>query len=596
MQSKVVNPQAAAIVWNYEDRINAAGAIDPHKIEQIIINTGSLISLSTQKSKGNAAGSFEMRLAPTYNWVSRLTPGSWTVMLMSQNKPIDELSTANPGKADPELVKMLGRIDSVRAVVDVDQATGARRTHYIVTGQDWGTVFDTTLYIDPIVRNSILQDGSIAHAARIIFNNYLLDWTKNNVALPTPTQVIDAIIKVWGAPLSAMDLDASFSSLQSNAANPIVLTSLPTFSSKSQFQLPKEVVGYFGGFGKQISITTAVNFADLIKIYSGTLKSYDSYSGDNQEAYGIPDPAKFYGTNSFWQLLVENSNNVINELVTDMRWEGGKCNLALYNRARPFINRNNFGNSTDDQVVLNTSYFKNVRKIEIPLEDVISINAGTNWRDKVNFVEIRLGPQLAEENYESQIKLESQTTDRLAYERDGFKPMIPVATYLPYQANQAGVLAAKAAMQWKYLLREWHFNTHLMLNGAVSFIGQNKYIQVGDNIMIDMTVLGASSMNTYQVNAASAYLLAHVESVSHQFTVEPVSGGRSFITTVQFVRGIIADKNGTMIGSNGTFDPNSIDAALDRKASSLDPGSEKNTNVIGSSTTMDPDKQKLKGS
>lgn len=592
MLSKIVNPQAAAIVWNYEDRINASGATDPHKIEQIIINTGSLISMSTQKSKGNAAGSFELRLAPTYNWVARLTPGSWVVVLMSQNKPLQEMSPTNPGKADPELVKMLGRIDSVRAVVDVDQSTGARRTHYIVTGQDWASVFDTTLYIDPIVRNSVLQDGSIAHAARIIFNNYLLDWTKNNVALPTPTQVIDAIIKVWGAPLSAMDLDAQF------ASSPITLTTLPTFSSTAQFQLPKEVVGYFGGFGKNIAITTAVNFADIIKIYAGTLKSYDSYSGDNQEAYGIPDPAKFYGTNSFWQLLVENSNNVLNELVADMRWEGNKANLALYNRARPFINRNSFDGHDLDQVKLNTSYFKNVRKIEIPLEDVISINAGTNWRDKVNFVEIRLGPNLAEENYEAQIKLDSQTTDRRAYERDGFKPMIPVANYLPYKANQPGILAAKEALQWKNLLREWHFNTHLMLNGAVSFIGQNKYIQVGDNIMIDMSVLGASSVNAFQVNSAGAYLLAHVESVSHQFSVEPNGGSRSFITTIQFVRGIVADKNGKMLGLSGAagFGSDPIDAALDRNASDLAQSSEKNTNVVGSSTSMDPDKQKLKGS
>ena len=29
-------------------------------------------------------------------------------------------------------------------------------------------------------------------------------------------------------------------------------------------------------------------------------------------------------------------------------------------------------------------------------------------------------------------------------------------------------------IQWKYIFKEWFFDTHKMLNGAVSFMGQDK--------------------------------------------------------------------------------------------------------------------------
>lgn len=615
--STVINPQAAVLVWNYTDRINASGAQNPHSVEDnVIISSASLISISTSKQKSSPAGQFEINLAPTYNWVGRITPGSWCVILMSQNKRIPELSSNKPGKADQELVKMLGRIESVRAVVDVDQSSGARRTRYVMTGQDWGSVFDTTLYIDPIMRNDMLdKDGAIGHNARLLFNDILLEWFNNEIKIPSSTQTVKAVIRLWGAPLG--NLGAALDSLMDSSGSPIKLTTLPTFSSSAQFKLPKQVAEYFGD-----GLQTSTEFAQLINVYAGKLSDYDEYSGDNFESYGIADPISFYGANTFWQLLTSNCNHVINELVTDMRWEKGSAKLALYSRVRPFINRKGFEGASQPEVSKNISKFKNVKRAVIPKQDVISINAGTNWRDKVNFIEVRTAPSLIQENYESQIKLMSQTVDRLACEREGFRPLIVTATYLPYSSGAAGVVSPLNATQWKYLLREWHFNTHIMLNGAVSFIGQNQYIAVGDNIMIDASILGDSSINSFQAsNKGGAFLLAHIESINNTFSVDPETGARSFVTNVQFVRGIISDKDGNMLGvvggggplaaagidfaaaalssfvadagGDGPSDP--IDGALDKGSKTMPLSNEKNKNVFGSSTVMDPDKDKLKG-
>ena len=79
---KLTSPQAAVIIWNYKDRLNTkkVGAAltsddpsssQPHEIEQLVIGTASLMAIKTYKEKSNPAGRFEIRLAPTFNWVTR---------------------------------------------------------------------------------------------------------------------------------------------------------------------------------------------------------------------------------------------------------------------------------------------------------------------------------------------------------------------------------------------------------------------------------------------------------------------------------------------------------------------------------------------
>jgi hypothetical protein len=262
--------------------------------------------------------------------------------------------------------------------------------------------------------------------------------------------------------------------------------------------------------------TASVNFSQIIDRQDGVLSSYDTYSGDNKESNGFPDPASMYKVNSFWQILTDNCNPVVNELVTDMRWGDGKCNLCLYKRVKPFLNRSNFEGSDQPQVQKNLSKFSNVRRVKIDLEDVVSINAGTNWRDKFNFIEIRPQPQLNQTNFDTMVKVQSQVVDRKAYERDGFKPLMQTAYYMPFNGSEPAPLEA---LQWKYLMREWYFNTHLMLNGSVTFIGQNQYIQVGDNIQIDSTVLGPNRRSAGLPYGTRRSNQSHIQCVTRRWTL-----------------------------------------------------------------------------
>ena len=598
---KLVTPHAGVIIWNYTDRVNATGGDNVHDIQEVIIGTSTLMSIGTSKNKSTPAGSFEFMLAPTHNWIARITPGSWCVILMSQNKPIPQISSDNPGSADKDLLKMLGRIDSVRVAIEVDQESGARRTYYVVTGRDWGSVFDTKLYIDPVARNNALDSiAPIGHSYRIGFDQLYTSATDGkSKGLPTSTNIVDAIIKIWGTPIS--DVSSAVGGAQSSSANPQQLDKNPIFSSEAQFKLPAKVAQYLGlGYGT-LGNQSSVNFASIIDRRDGILTSYDTYSGDNQESIGIPAVDSLYKMNTFWQVLTDNSNPAINELVTDIRWVDNLVNLTLYKRVKPFINRAKFEGYDKPQVQKNISLFAYIRTIKIPIEDVVNINAGTNWRDKVNFVEIQPSQQLFAGNQNVYVKLQSQAIDRPAYERDGFKPLMQSVYYMPDNGSNFDPIAAT---QWKYLLREWFFNTHLMLNGSITIIGQNKYIQVGDNIQIDASVLGPNSFNSLQEGNA-AYLTAHVESIQHKFSVEPNTGARSFATSIQFVRGVLTKQDGTIFGGAGiglaslsgaavgATDP--LDGALDRTAGDLTPQQEKNNSVLGTSTGTDPNQEKLRG-
>jgi hypothetical protein len=561
-----------AIIWNYEDRIPRSGASAVHKTEaRVILNTVSLISMQTNKSKSQPAGSFEIRLAPTFNWVTRITVGSWIALLMSPNQDILPTTNVAPGFLDPRTFKMLGRIESVRMVVSVDQNTGARQTEYVVSGSDWAQVFNTKLYIDPIARNNNLdQQPETGHAARLILGNAVKDWSDRR-KLPSSGEVTQLMINLWGDPLAALK-DAF-----SQSAPNLLLSSGP------QYTIPGPVAIWCGLTNEKK--IPSIKMADAINLLQGKLSGYDKYGGDPNEGQGFPDPASLYGINTFWQVLTDNCNPTINELVADIRFDTPLNQLTLYKRVKPFVTSNGFS-GPDPKLV---SKFKDIKRINVPYEEVISINAGTNYRDKVNFVEILPQPQRNQATFDLATKKEGQTKDLDAIGRDGFRPLIERARYLPYQGSEPAPI--KAAQEWKQLLREWYFSAHNMLNGSMRIIGRDEYISVGDNVMVSSKVFGAAPFNKAQSDAEAGgnetFLLAHIENVSHTFTVDEM-GARSFITTIQFSRGVITDASGKVLDPSGD--------AIDHNATQLYNEGEKNIHdTFGWSGESDPDIQKLRG-
>jgi len=809
--SMIKTPHAAVIIWNYRDRfssmpIDTASHIpDPHAVDVIRLDK-SIISIDIQKQKAVSSGAFSMVLAPTKNWLALLTPGSWLAILMSQTP-----FTKNDlyVKANAKQVKMLGRIESVRASANVS-ASGTRTTVYTVTGVDWGTVFDTVLYIDPISRGS--EEDTLSFSQRLFYGAYMassggeMQWSSD--------QNLAALLMMWGLSVDTGNKDLPKNVIiRANVAFrfPSDLVTFFKFKESDLFTSIDKMPPSLRETVQSIKIeSTSNDVARLVVPYLGKVTRensapvngvfFDQYT-PVAEGWCILSADSVTGQNQMWQILNDACNPVLNELICDMRWEFGPNGdsvpvLALYKRFRPFLVRDideiaaTAGKDLSDASRRATmgkiaARFFDLRTVQIPLKEIVSVEAGNNWRDKYNFVEILYDHQLKDAALNSSMKLTSQSFDTMAFSREGFRPRMESCRYWPdidllasaktvtqptptshvastktatataitaakdkayikkirdeviqadaavkkwsnekdrlymvieitesgsisltakgpirpsvrqqfidakadfqvkykefndldlkekginwhsenwysrkrvYEVAQGklktigkkldmlvaqqdnaekeydaavlraeklnstrdilakkaaeeqraakiakntkapvkklvapptvdtGVNAAVTGMQtllnsdpiliintliWKYLLREWYFNTHLMLNGTINFIGQDNYIQVGDNIMFPLRAFNFQSnltqaalknkpkatieRNTNELaeDPNEPWILAHVENIAHRMSMSD-SAARSFMTSIHFIRGVIVDKDRKPLSSSTT--------------------------------------------
>src|SRR5574343_240178 len=124
----------------------------------------------------------------------------------------------------------------------------------------------------------------------------------------------------------------------------------------------------------------------LLTLKTGSLVGKNSYK-DQHPTIGWINPMNFQGNNTLFQILVDVSNPILNEMYPEINWENDGLELALYNRVKPFSYKDfkpGAGSGTSFK-----SYFQNVKYHDIESVKVISVNAGTNWRDKFNYLEVR---------------------------------------------------------------------------------------------------------------------------------------------------------------------------------------------------------------
>lgn len=563
-KTEIATPHAAVLVWNYNDRISGDvdGTIDEEGINFQLISTVSCISIQTSKSKGSPAGSFQLVLAPFKNWVSTLTAGSWCAILMS-NKPITEKDVKV--RANLDQVKMFGKIETVRVDVSTNPADGSRQTRFLVSGTDWGHIFNNVLYIDNLI-NATNDPATLGNSAAVAIRNALMG--KGNT--PKSFSVADnltSLLNIFGNNLEGF----------TEAGKDINRLA----KSSYDFILPKEVANYFKFVGPKGDTSRVIT--RLLKLQTGKLISYNKYK-EISDSFGYIDPFSLQGTNTFWQILLDNSNPTLNEMYCEMEWDANGPQLVLYNRIKPFSFKktSNFVSSSN---ALRSS-FLHIKTHKLDPISIISINAGTNWRDKYNFIEIK--PQFSDfAIYGNWIKTKSQVYDEAAFNREGFRPFITGTKQFPVSPDSSGKASFEPEQltSWTKLLSEWYFDTHRLLNGTLTMTGQNEYIAVGNNIKFPAELINPTPNINSKTNKdkKNKHILAHVENVNHSFSISE-EGARSYITTIQFVRGIIVNDNNSLVG----------EGSLDQYNDEMTQTQERNlTNTITVSDIDDPDPEKV---
>lgn len=531
-------PTAAILIYTYVDRGGFANITTQQN--EIIVATKSIVSVSTTKTKASPAGSFRVELAPTRNWVAAISPGSWIEIHMSP----DYMKPEDIYKSSSKTLKMIGRIDSVRMNIDVDQTSGARRSVYTLEGKDWGQVFESMLYIDPYITNSL--DDAFYKVIKLISNSELFNKATPVSQVFSPNILIKSIVRTWG---SQQPIEPGVSDMS-------------RWAPLSQFVLP---IALAAKIDKTIP---SYNLADNIHYKFGRISftsKKEQYESSEVEATGFMNPNSLVGVHSVWQILTEHSAHVVNEMFCEMRWEGDKPQLSLFKRPRPFWLSPTPPANPDALKI--TSPFFNLKKTKIPQELIVSVNAGDNWRDLVNFIElmpdfssVTLPEEAAKAAMGAWTKADAAIYDTSggSFARNGLRPMMFPTTFLP--PNESGTGDPSRLKNWLPVLKHWYFDAHKMLNGSVTFMGLDDYIGVGENISFDASTLGMTNFVKGQAKAglsvknetSNVQMVAHIEAVGHRFSYTE-NGSRSYVTTVNFVRGVFADPSGSVLTDSQSF-------------------------------------------
>lgn len=556
--SKIRTPHAAVKIWNYVDRINVNGASpgQGNVVKEEIISTISLMSIQTSKSKGDPVGTFSFVLAPTRNWTATITPGSWCVIMMS-NKALTKESFKH---ADKDLVKMIGKIISVRVDVSVDN-DGARQTRYLVSGQDWGHVLNNILYVDPLISDQLVSkesDGNALYKALIktILNEKGIPLL-NNIATNLYT-----LLGLFGKPIDVPDESR-----------------LP--KATHSLLMPSQMVDFFQFVDKKGKAGQQSEISKIITLKTGKLEENGTYKGVGfGDGLGWIDPYALVGSHTLWQILQDNSNYALNEMLTEINWLDNGPQLTLYNRIKPFSFQ---AKPAPGAATSLRSKFQYIPTNVIDNETVISINAGTSWQDKFNFIEIK--PDMQEfKVFDNWVKQKSQVrSSRDVFNREGFRPLIFSIKQVPTDVKNDTVekLNINKLSSWLRLIKEWYFDSHRLLNGQLTMTGSTEYIPVGNNIMFDAGLLNITpNYNSESSQKEKIYVLGHVESVQHNFSVN--NDTRTYQTIVRFVRGVLVNSQKQLIGE-GTIDTLSTTYSKEQSKNSVD--------VVASPTDDIPEKE-----
>jgi hypothetical protein len=471
-------------------------------VDQVLVRN-EIISITRAKSK--SGGTFSITLSSASNWKSRLHPGAWCVIYMS-----DRQLTGEEGGELNSGFKMLGMIKSVRRQESVSKETGTRSIRYVISGEDFQTIFNCPIYINVNIARALAGDDSFRAAFFSLFEDKRLgDRTK-------PHDIVNVLVD-------------NLIGRANHQIDPQTNEVLPSNSLQSQtrsgapVQVPTEVYRRILGPG----ITIRGN------LFAGMLANFLQTN-----LVGMTTFTQEIGGNvSAWSLIQAWANSMLNEVYTELLPVNvdGRTVLrpSVVLRAIPFSNQRIHPSNilfrdaesvTADPKSIPSSLVKQNQAAHFYVSKVISegeiygIDHGKSDGERFSFFFVPPNISLFNQNT-NEIELISDILSRVgrnniaddvSIARYGSRPYVSSSSYRPDSESSKALFTQIVVDLWK--------DAYLYENGVVSIAGSAEYIPVGTNI-----VFGDRGW------------VAHVEQVQDTFTVAP-DGKKAYRTNISFVR------------------------------------------------------------
>jgi hypothetical protein len=503
----------------------------------VVVIKSDVVRCSVTKNKSANAGQFsitlkrgkqvrnEVPLPNDVNYLDLIHPGDWAMIYMNKTGSI---ANTNSAKSNSGL-KMLGIVRNIRYVETDDSSTGKPRLEYVLTGDDFGAVFDMNIFFNPLVNQNI--------ASTFLGAKFLSDAINSIKGAKLPAK--GAILKQF----TPDNIIKKLINFYLGANQPLDSAS----SVNEAWYLPRNLAVVFKPDTKNKPATSFVDILDTSKI------GLHKYSGGNLTVSNLPGATfvtSLPSEGTVWSVLQFLQNSIVNEMYTELVKDSkGNLQPSLVLRQVPFSNKstqetNAFFQSKENGVPTaqipqdhQKTFFTDLPRFTINSSDIKDKNIGKSDFERINH--LLVVPKLDGSNLD------------LAYASAVNKPSIQRYGLRTYNGQTSYIISeeigdpTKVCKFFLHLIMDWFFLSHLLFNGTITIDGPDEHIEIGSNLFIK-----------------DIEQLFHVEGYNHVYEVAP-SGEISYTTAITVSRGQSFQNNkSTFIGNRSKREPTTITTSV----------------------------------
>ncbi len=500
-------------------------------IEKPLIVVSDAVRITISNSKGSPTDTAEVVLmSGDRNYSGTLSAGDHAMIwLMNDANTFKDISNkvlgaVNGVNTENSGLKFIGKVVSVRQMLQTDPSTGTQTYRHLVTLGGF-TELQTQIYFNEFLDPSLPGGTNISKGLEWfaqVSEQYraLFKSLKNNGQLQTE-EIIRFYLNVFtgkGPRDRAKELGTN-------------LTQTPN----AAFLIPTQLAKYLN-ITKKEDKSVGIKYSDILhRVFGIQQYSSDSMFPNNVSKKGesnefnldglkggaLITPGNFNNI-TLWSLLTNHCNPSLNELYTTLKYIPSKKGIypTLTLREMPF---------TSDKIDLKGG--KATRFSTLPrwkLDDkypIMNYNIGTSDSERFNFMQIfsnSISTGDIQESQKLQITLGNMGIDEADILRSG--PRIHASTS-DVDASASGEKYNPVSITlWAKLITDWFINGHLKMNGTVTVAGIQDAICVGDNLQFDSKVF-------------------HIEGIVHNFEVASGTGKKTFTTSLALSHGYYINGN-----------------------------------------------------
>lgn len=452
------------------------------KERPVMVVNNDIIRATVQKDKGSHVGQFSLVLkagkvgsdSDTFSkrdlidYCAAVNPGDWVIIYMGK--------TTGPNVTKSN-IKMLGIVERVHFEEVDNPQTGVPAQSYVISGKDFGKVFETQLFFSPIMNS---QTAETFYGADFLSNS--LKAVSGAKGTPSPDDIMKALVSFFYGGAFA----------QSNKEHEL-------------WYVPPSLAAYFG---VNIQTKTRPSFIDIFDY-----QSFVGLQGRNGSVKGkLPGQIVVRSlptSGNIWQVMSYYSNAALNELFCDLEFTGQGIKPSLIFRQLPYSVASGNLKVPNPMGETQRTFLHALRRTTFNSSLLKRKAISKTDAERINHVVVvpRVDTPFPQA-YKSNI-------NPLSVQQYGLRSLTVETAYAATSQQSFDAYCNDCVN----LLTEWFFNSENYYSGTISIEGLDTHVPVGSNIVLE-----------------DISQLFHVEGYTHNYE-QSAQGNISFVTDFSVIRG-----------------------------------------------------------